>query len=196
MTDGQGTQTSTFDNVNRLASVARGADTFSYLYDLAGKVTRRTYPDSTVADYAYDDDSRLQSATSAGQATSYAYDAAGNLTQTTLPSGNGYVEERTYDRAARLTRVKSVKGGSMLADFTYTLDAVGNPTQVVRAGTLPGTTAYGYDARDRLIDICFQAPALEVRIPSSAGPMTRSATGSPSSDPRARRATPTTPLTS
>jgi RHS repeat-associated protein len=53
--------------------------------------------------------------------------------------------------------VKSVKGASVLADFSYTLDAVGNPTQVVRAGNLPGTTTYGYDARDRLIDVCFQA---------------------------------------
>ncbi len=156
-TDGAGTQTYAYDNVNRLASVTRAADTFSYVYDLAGNITRRTYPDATVVDYGYDDDSRLASVTSAGQTTSYAYDPAGNLTQTTLPATNGYAEERTYDRAGRLTRVKSVKGASALADFTYTLDPVANPTQVVRAGSLPGTQTYEYDVRDRLTQVCYAA---------------------------------------
>jgi RHS repeat-associated protein len=157
MTDGAGTQTYAYDNVNRVASVTRGADTFSYLYDLAGNIARRTYPDATVVDYAYDDDSRLQSVTSGGNTTSYAYDAAGNLIGTTLPAANGHVEDRTYDRSGRLTRVKSVKAGSTLVDFTYTVDAVGNPTQVVRVGSAPGTTTYAYDVRDRLTEACFQA---------------------------------------
>ncbi len=156
-TDGSGTQSYSYDGVNRLTQVMRGTDTFAYTYDLAGNLTRRTYPDSTVVDYTYDDDSRLASVVSGGQTTTYAYDAAGQLTQATLPSVNGHVEERSYDRAGRLTRVKSVKGASTLADFTYTLDSVGNPTQVVRAGSAPGTTTYAYDVRDRLREVCFQA---------------------------------------
>jgi RHS repeat-associated protein len=168
MTDGAGTQTFVYESVNRLASVTRASDTFSYLYDLAGNLTRRTYPDGTVTDYTYDDDSRTATATSGGQTTSYAYDAAGNVTQTTLPAANGHVEERTYDRAGRLTRVKNVKGASTLSDFSYTLDPVGNPTQVVRAGTLPGTTTYAYDARDRLTEVCFQ-----VSCPGGSDPFIR-----------------------
>jgi RHS repeat-associated protein len=155
MTDGS-TQTSTYNNVNRLTQVTRGTDTFAYTYDLAGNITQRTYPDSTVVDYTYDDDSRLATVATSSQTTTYGYDASGNLTQTTLPSSNGYVEDRTYDRAGRLTRVKTSKTGSTLADFTYTLDPVGNPTQVVRDGSLPETTTYSYDARDRLTDACFQ----------------------------------------
>lgn len=66
MTDGAGTETRDYDAADRLLSVARGQDTFSYLYDQAGNVTRRTYPGGGPADYAYDDESRLASVTSAG----------------------------------------------------------------------------------------------------------------------------------
>ena len=157
MVDGAGTQTYTYDSVNRLKTVVRGSDTFSYNYNLAGNLTRRTYPDGTITDYTYDADSRLATAVSGGQTTSYGYDAAGNVLTTTLPAGNGHVEERTYDRAGRLTRVKNVKGANTLVDFSYTLDPVGNPTEVVRAGSAPGTTTYAYDVRDRLTEVCFQA---------------------------------------
>jgi RHS repeat-associated protein len=157
MTDGAGTQSYAYDAVNRLKTVTRSADTFSYNYDLAGNVTRRTCPDGTITDYTYDADARLATVANGGQTTSYAYDVAGNLATTTLPAGNGHVEERSYDRAGRLTRVKNVKGANTLVDVTSTLDPVGNPTQVVRAGSAAGTTTYAYDARDRLTEVCFQA---------------------------------------
>ena len=155
MTDGAGTETRTYDDVNRLTQVTRGTDTFAYLYDFAGNLTRRTYPDGTITDYTFDDDSRRATVTSGGATTSYAYDAAGNLITTTLPATNGHVETRTYDRAGRLTRVGSAKAGTTLVDFAYTLDPVGNPTQVVRTGSLPGTTTYTYDNRHRLTEVCF-----------------------------------------
>ena len=44
----------------------RGADTFSYLYDLAGNLTRCTYPDGTVVDYSFDEDERVAAAVSGG----------------------------------------------------------------------------------------------------------------------------------
>jgi RHS repeat-associated protein len=156
MTDGAGTESYAYDGANRLTQVTRSGDTFSYTYDLAGNVTRRALPDSTIVDYTYDDDSRLTSAAIDTQATTYAYDPAGNLTESTLPSGNGYVEDRTYDRAGQLTRVKTIKGTMTLADFTYTLDPVGNPTKVVRAGSSAGTTSYAYDSRDRITEVCSQ----------------------------------------
>lgn len=45
----------------------------------------------------------------------------------------------------------------MLARFASTLDPVGNPTQVVRSGSLAQTQTYTYDANDRLLSVCFQA---------------------------------------
>ncbi len=156
MSDGAGSETRTYDPVNRLKPVSRGSDTFSYDYDLAGNISRRTYPDSTVVDYGYDADERTASVASGGNTTTYAYDAAGDPTTTTLPASNGYVETRSYDRAGRLVDLKNAKGVSVLSEFAYTLDPVGNPTQVIRTGTLPGTTTYAYDIRDRLTEACFQ----------------------------------------
>jgi RHS repeat-associated protein len=159
MADGSGTETRTYDNLNRLATVTRVSDTFSYLYDPDSNLMRRTYPGSVVADYSYDPLDRLSSVTSSSLTTSYGYDAASNLTQTTLPSANGYVDTRTYDNAGRLTDVESKKGAATLARFTATLDPVGNPTQVVRTGSLSQTQTYGYDLSDRLTSVCFQAGA-------------------------------------
>jgi len=38
-----------------------------------------------------------------------------------------------------------------------TLDPVGNPTQIVRTGSLAQTQTYTYDASDRILSVCFQA---------------------------------------
>ena len=157
MTDGSGSETRTYDNLDRLTSVTRGTDAFSYQYDAAGNATKRTFPGGTVADYGYDPLNRLTSVASGGETTAYAYDVGSNLTQTTLPAGNGYVETRSYDRVGRLTQVASAKGGVTLSQFVATLDPVGNPTEVVRTGALVQTQRYTYDASDRLLSVCFQA---------------------------------------
>jgi RHS repeat-associated protein len=169
MTDGQGSETRTYDNLDRLLSVTRGSDTFSYLYDAAGNVTKRTYPGSFITDYTYDPLDRMATAVEGGKTTSYAYDAASNLTATTLPSSNGYVESRVYDRAGRLTEVKSQKGATILSQFVSMLDAVGNPLSVVRTGSLVQTQTYTYDANDRLTGVCFQAGT----CPGGADPFIR-----------------------
>ena len=154
MTDGYGTVSYVFDALDRLTSLTRAADTFSYGYDPAGNVTERTHPGSAAATYVYDDDGRLASVTGSAATTNYGYDAAGNLTQTTLPASNGYVETRSYDRAGRLTEVRNAKAGLTLSSAAYQYDAAGNPTQ---ATTTDGTTAYAYDTLDRLTEACFTA---------------------------------------
>ena len=156
MTDGSGTETSTYDTLDRLTAVTRGSNTFSYVYDLAN-LTQVTYPGNTSTTYAYDDDERLQSATSASLQTTYAYDEAGNLRITTLPSASGLLETRTYDRAGRLVDVESKAGATVRAKFAITRDPVGNPSQIVRTGALAQTQTYTYDAMDRISGVCFQA---------------------------------------
>jgi len=165
ISDGAGSETYGYDALNRLTQVSRGTDSFGYQYDPAGNVLKRTYPDSSFADYLYDDDGRLASVTSSGLTTSYGYDEAGNLTKTTLPSGNGYLETRSYDRAGRLSAVQNTKGTSILSSFSYTLDAVGDPTTITGSG---GTTSYGYDNRDRLTSVC-----LKNKCPSPNDPFIR-----------------------
>jgi RHS repeat-associated protein len=152
LTDGAGTQTYTYDALNRLTGVSRSSDNFTYDYDAAGNVTTRTYPGGTTITSTYDDDGRLASVTRSGNTANYSYDAAGNPVQITLP--NSYIESRTYDRAGRTTQVKHSTGASTLAQFDYAYDAAGSPTSVT---TPSSVTTYGYDSRDRLTSVCFQA---------------------------------------
>jgi len=155
MTDDAGSETRTYDALDRLTSVSRGSNTFSYGYDAVGNLARRTYPGDATTDYVHDALDRLTSAAVGGQMTSYAYDAASNLIETRFPSGNGHVETRVYNRAGRLTDVIDRRGSTVLARFAATLDAVGNPTQIVRTGALDQTQTFGYDPNDRLVSVCF-----------------------------------------
>jgi RHS repeat-associated protein len=152
MTDAFGSVSYSYDALDRLESVSRGGKSFTYEYDDVGNVTKRTYPDNTVVDYAYTVDGQLDTVTSGEAVTDYDYDAAGLLKHTILPTGNGYVENRAYDRAGRLTEIKNEKATSVLSKVVYTLDEVGNPTSME---TMSGLTSYGYDSLDRLTEVCF-----------------------------------------
>jgi RHS repeat-associated protein len=154
MTDGGGTQTYAYDDANRMTGVTRGSGSFSYTYDPVGNVTQRTYPDGTVASYGYDAGNNLSSVTSNSLTTSYSYDDAGNLTSTTFP--NGITQTLAYDNANRITDIANSKSGT-ISELAYTLDNVGNPTQIVRTGTLPGTTTYTYDDANRVTGACYQS---------------------------------------
>ena len=152
MTDGAGTQSYTYNTLNRLTNITRGSDSFTYDYDAIGNVTLRTYPDGSTINSSYDDDSRLASVTRSGNTANYSYNAAGSPIQTTLP--NNYVESRSYDHAGRTTQIKHSTGSTILSQFDYSYDATSNPTAVT---TPTDTTTYGYDNRDRLTSVCFQA---------------------------------------
>lgn len=103
MSDGAGTETYGYDALDRLTSVSRGGAGFSYAYDGASNITRRTYPDATVVDLTYDDDGRTQTVVSGGQTTAYAYDAASNPIAVT--NANATATARTFDRAGRLSSI-------------------------------------------------------------------------------------------
>jgi len=166
MTDGAGTETHTFDDLDRMTAVSRGGDVFSSAYDAASNITSRTYPGGTTTLYTYDAAERMATETSGGAATSYGYDPAGNLTTTTRPSTTGLVETRSYDRAGRLTSVSAAKSGVALSASTLTLDAAGNPTQSVDA--LGAITTYSHDAMNRITGVCYQSSC-----PLSADPFIR-----------------------
>ena len=150
MTDGAGTETYAYDALDRLTGVTRGADAFAYVYDAAGNLTSRTYPDGTVTSYAYDDDGRMASATSAAKTTTYGYDPAGNVLTALTP--DGFTARSTYDRAGRLLEVAHLSAAGLLSRATYALDAVGNRTQMT---TTRGTMLYAYDELDRLTRVCY-----------------------------------------
>ena len=153
MTDGAGTVSYSYDAVGRLASVTRGADSLSYAYDAAGHVTGRYYADGSQVLYTYTPDGQIKTVAAGGRKTRYRYDKADELTDTVLP--NGVSEVRGYDAAGHVLHVRDEDGaGNVLFKNVYTYDANGNP--LTRA-TLDGKTSFGYDADNRLTDVCFLA---------------------------------------
>lgn len=152
MSDGSGSVAYVYDQLDRLTSVQRGSDTFSYTYDNASNVATRTYPGGTQYTYAYDDDDRLASVLlGSNTLASYGYDPVSNLKTTTL--GNGVVATNVWDPAGRLTEISNVKGSTTISSQTLTLDPVGNPTQI--ANQAGQAMRYEYDVRDELTQVCF-----------------------------------------
>jgi RHS repeat-associated protein len=158
MTDGEGTEASTYDELNRLKTVTRGGNSFSYDYDDASRLISRTLADNTVIGYGYDDDNRLTRATVGTDSVSYEYNADNALRTTTYPGGNGYLETRGYDRDGRLESLTNTKGASTLSSFTLIRDEDGNPTRVTALNNaVSWSERYTYDDLDRLTEACYQA---------------------------------------
>jgi len=151
-----------YDQMNRLTS----AGSFSYTYDAAGNLTRRTYPEGTKTSYNYDDHNHMcyafvgASTAACGSppsgSTIYAYNLAGGTITKTLP--NSFASTATYDNADRLTNLTNIRNSQTMSSFAYTLDNVGNPT--VLSTLVNGqseTIHYTYQSDDRLQQACYDA---------------------------------------
>ena len=150
LTDGAGTETYVYDDLDRLETVTRGTSTFSYGYDPVSNVTSRTYPDATATTYTYDDDGRMATAVAGSATTTYGYDPAGNVK--TIATPDGYVARYAYDRAGRLLEVAHRTDTALLSRFTYELDPAGN--RIALTSRL-GTVSYRYDDLNRLTGACW-----------------------------------------
>jgi RHS repeat-associated protein len=83
MTDGLGTETYTYDSLSRLSQVTRTgtiSETYAYVTDPNGNVTKRTMPDGTIIDSVFDDDNRLTSQTTTWPASFFNIVANGVVT--------------------------------------------------------------------------------------------------------------------
>jgi RHS repeat-associated protein len=158
MSDGAGTETSTFDALDRLTAVTRGTTTFSYGYDAAGNLTSRTYPGEPAQTWTYNDDGQLASANGA----TYAYDPAGNLLTADTP--DGISAAHSYDAAGRLLEIAHVSASATLARTSYTLDDAGNR---LVASSVQGTQYYTYDDLNRLTGVCYDASCAGTLSPAS-----------------------------
>lgn len=167
MGDGTGTNSYTYDSLNRLTQSTNGAGkSVGYGYDLAGNLTTLTYPDNTAVTRLYDAVNRLTRVTDwLTHATSLAYDANSNLTTQTYP--NGTTSAFTYDRADNVTQILDKSGNKTLWNFGYTRDAdnqvatASDPVSGVQhtytndtlnrlTGDTGSATTWSYDAADEL----------------------------------------------
>jgi RHS repeat-associated protein len=126
--DGTGISSFAYDLLNRLTSSTDGSGaTLAYEYDLAGDLTKLTYPNGQSVTRAYDPAGRLATVTDwLGHSTHFDYDADSNLVGQSYP--NGVSTELAYDNADRLGSIADAVGGDPLASFDYTRDASGQLT--------------------------------------------------------------------
>ena len=175
----------TFDNLNRVNTVATSSQTLSfvwnalsrqvsvtgplgamaYQYDLAGRRTRITWPDSFYVAYDYNlsgamTAARENGATSgAGVLATYSYDDLGR--RTGLTRGNGVTTTWNWDSASRLTSLVQDLAGTS-SDQTWTFTQAANFEVLSRTGSnsawapptpSTGTTSYGSNGLNQLTTV-------------------------------------------
>ncbi|MDO8586909.1 MAG: cysteine peptidase family C39 domain-containing protein [Armatimonadota bacterium] len=140
-----------YDKVGNLTKVTDPAGYVTdYEYDGVYNLTRITDAKDHASDFEYDALNRLIGVTGAYTET-YNYDKAGNLVKKT--DGRGVETRYAYDANARLTGI-STSAGDFWASYSY--DVVGN---LRRMRDPTGTSAFSYDAGDRLV--IYRAPTGE-----------------------------------
>jgi RHS repeat-associated protein len=148
--DGTGTSTFTYDELDRLTSATDGSgETTSYQYDLAGNLTKLTYPNDQSVTRSYDAAGNLTSVTDwLGHTSHFSYDADSNLKKEQY--ANGVTAQLGYDNADRLGSITDSNGGDQLASFTYTRDAAGQVTNEATENGESTTTSYTRNSLDQL----------------------------------------------
>jgi RHS repeat-associated protein len=143
--------------LNRLtAKTYPDSTSAEYTYDLVGKISQVNDPTGTYA-FAYDNMGRLIGTTTTYSflttpfTNSYSYDADSNRTGFTAPdsSTNTY----TYDTLNRLTTLANSWAGS----FGFSYDAISRRTQMTRPNGI--ATNYAYDKLSHLLSVLHQAGA-------------------------------------
>lgn len=152
MRDGSGSSSYTWDSLGRLTQQTDGlSSTVRYEYDLAGNLTRLTYPGTESVTRTYDNAGRLASLTDwLGGITRFGYDADSDLTRIVWPEASSDSDAYSFDNADRMSSAAFTQGTTTLASLTYTRDNNGLPTNEPQVG-LPGLRMTGtYTAIDQL----------------------------------------------
>ncbi len=159
VTDASGTNTYSYNYLNRLVSQTRTIGGTAYTqqnaFDLLGRLVSFTYPNGHIASYTYDAAGGLKTVNLQAGATAYpivsniTYNAAGQVTR--IAYGNGVVSDYTYNPQTLKMDHKhtTAAGGTVLQDLAYTRDAVGN-IETITDTVNTGTQSFQYDALNRL----------------------------------------------
>lgn len=155
----------TYDNLDRVTSVAQDDLVTSYAYDAFGDLFRTTHPEGNLLEYDFDSAGRLQSvesrpdAATRGERTFYTLDAVGHRVREDLQSWDGSEwqteswTEYVYGSKCHLDKV--IRPGGSVTEYAY--DCKGNLEKVwdanhPKASNGP-TQLYAYDALDRLTSL-------------------------------------------
>jgi RHS repeat-associated protein len=148
LTDGTGTTTWVYDNLNRQTSETKGSNTITSVYDAGSRRTSLTDQAGVTVTFEYDGANRLTK-TSRGPTwnATYEYDANNNLISQTNP--NGTTVTLSHNDADWLTSViNKNSSATVLSSFTYAHNVDGLRSSVTEADG--SQVAYGYDPLHRL----------------------------------------------
>ena len=153
MTDGTGTTTYTFDQLDRMTASENGhKEIVKYEYNLGNQQTKITYPNTKVVERAYDKDGRLEKVTDWNKnATTFKYSADSQLEKLVFPAASKDEDTYSYNDADQMSEVKLDKSTEVLASLAYTRDNDGQVKTTTTKG-LPGTESVEntYDENNRL----------------------------------------------
>ncbi|MCM3134249.1 S8 family serine peptidase [Paenibacillus polysaccharolyticus] len=159
MTDGSGTTSRTYDELNRVVTKSvPGFGSSTFLMDqttglTAGFVAEDTTdPKGNYTRRIHDKTGRLYQVIGSknGAATTYTYDENGNRKSLTYP--NGTKVDYSYYSNNLLRTLNNYQGAKLLDTYNYTYDAAGNQTSKTELlqGVDKGMTTFVYDALNRL----------------------------------------------
>jgi len=164
-----GTYESWSHNTQGLPTVwrSRRGQQVSLAYDGNGRLTRKSYPDGSEADYSYDAHGNLLFAVNSSGTIGFTYNARDELTRVDYPGGKwlqfaydaagrrsnsldqlGHQLNYAYDTVGRLQRMTDERGSNVVQ---YTYDVTG---RVSRKAVGNGTyTTYAYDLAGQLLGL-------------------------------------------
>jgi RHS repeat-associated protein len=154
MTDGTGTTSNVYDQLDRLIEVTNGAkEVVKYKYDIGNEETELTYPNGQAVRHAFDKAGRLEKITDwLGKETTVGYNRDSGVKAMTFPAETTNVDEYAYNKADQLTEVSMKKGAAVLASMAYTRDKIGQVEKDVETGfSEEPERSYEYDAGNRLV---------------------------------------------
>jgi RHS repeat-associated protein len=153
MTDGTGTTTYTYDQLDRMTESENGhKEVIKYEYNLGNQQTKITYPNTKAVERAYDKDGRLEKITDWNKKeTKFAYNEDSELKKITFPSGTKDEDTYAYNDTDQMTEVKMKKSSETLGSLVYTRDD-DNQVKKTTSKDLPGAevTENTYDENNRL----------------------------------------------
>jgi RHS repeat-associated protein len=153
MTDGTGTTTNTYDQLDRMTESENGhKEIIKFEYNLGSQQTKITYPNTKAVERAYDKDGRLEKVTDwNSKVTKFSYNVDSEPEKTTFPSETKDEDTSGYNDADQMTEVKMKKSSETLGSLVYTRDDDGQVKKTT-SKDLPGpeVTEDTYDENNRL----------------------------------------------
>ena len=167
----------------------------AYAYNLAGNVTRITYPSGLIVNYSYDSQGRISGVTSQVDkrakpvtlASNVTYEPFGPLASFTY--GNGLVMTRTFNANYQITGITTQSATAKVQNLGVGYDATGNITSIIDHLTPGDNQTFTYDALNRLTTATGAYPTVTYtydadsnRLTSTQGGITQTYSYSATSD--------------